>query len=115
VADKSLLTTASVFYDAVFVPGGANSVAFLEADADAVHFLDEAYRHCKVIAADPDAMQVLRATRFGRKFPEVVTADTPVEAGIIVNSNRPQLEQEFITAVSQHRVWEREDERKVPA
>ncbi|WP_127132518.1 catalase [Pseudoflavitalea rhizosphaerae] len=115
LADKSLLTTASVFYDAVFVPGGANSVAFLEADADAVHFLDEAYRHCKVIAADPDALQVLKATRFGRKFPEAVTADMPIEAGIILNSDRTQLEKQFITAVSQHRVWEREDERKVPA
>jgi catalase len=115
LADKSLLTTASVFYDAVFVPEGVNSVAFLEADPDAVHFLDEAYRHCKVIAADPGALQVLRATHFGRKFPEAVTADMPIDAGIIINSDRTQLEQQFIRAVAQHRVWEREEERKVPA
>ncbi len=100
LADKSLLTTASVLYDAVFVPEGANSVAFLEADPDAVHFLDEAYRHCKVIAADPGALQVLRATRFGRKFPEAVTADMPIDAGIIINSDRAQLEQQFINSGS---------------
>lgn len=115
LADKNFLTTASVFYDAVYVPGGANSVAYLEAEADAIHFLDEAYRHCKVIASDPDAMQVLRATHFGRKFPEAVTADMPLAAGIIVNDNRNKLESLFIQAIAQHRVWEREDERRVPA
>lgn len=115
LANKTFLTTASVFYDAVFVPGGANSVAFLEAEADAIHFLDEAYRHCKAIAADPDALQVLRATHFGRKFPETVTTDKPLAAGIIVQDGREKLESLFIKAIAQHRVWEREDERRVPA
>ena len=67
---KSFLTTASVFYDAVYVPGGTNSVATLEAEPDAVHFLNEAFKHCKPIAADADALQVLKATYFGRKLPE---------------------------------------------
>ncbi len=49
---ESYLTAASVLYDAVYVPGGANSVAMVAADADAVHFLNEAFRHCKAIAAD---------------------------------------------------------------
>jgi len=74
--DKSLLTTASVFYDAVYVPGGTNSVATLEADADAIHFLNEAFKHCKAIAADDDALQVLEATYFARKLPEDNDDDT---------------------------------------
>ncbi|RYY52600.1 MAG: catalase, partial [Chitinophagaceae bacterium] len=45
--DRSFLTTPSVVYDAVYVPGGANSVATLEADPDAIHFLNEAFKHCK--------------------------------------------------------------------
>nr|MBA2760414.1 catalase [Segetibacter sp.] len=68
--DKSLLTVASVLYDAVYVPGGANSVATLEAEADAIHFLNEAYKHCKAIAATGDALQVLEATYFAKKLPE---------------------------------------------
>src|SRR6185295_8031563 len=67
--DRSLLTTPSVVYDAVYVPGGTNSVATLEADADAVHFLNEAYKHCKAIAVDRDALQVVEATYFSKKLP----------------------------------------------
>lgn len=37
-ATQSLLTAASVLYDAVYVPGGTNSVAALEAQPDAIHF-----------------------------------------------------------------------------
>ncbi len=70
--DKTLLTSASVFYDAVYVPGGMNSVATLEAEPDAVHFLNEAFKHCKAIAVDGDAMQVLRATYFGRKYRKIM-------------------------------------------
>ncbi len=43
--DYSLLTTSSVLFDAVYVPGGADSVAMLLKDADAVHFVNEAYKH----------------------------------------------------------------------
>ena len=62
---RSFLTTPSVLYDAVYVPGGVNSTATLEADPDAIHFLDQAFKHCKAIAADADALQVLRSTYFG--------------------------------------------------
>ena len=81
---KSLLTAASVFYDAVYVPGGTNSVATLEAEPDAVHFLNEAFKHCKAIAADTDALQVLKATYFGRKLPEDNDDDTVLKEGIII-------------------------------
>ena len=69
-APKSFSTSASVFYDAVYVPGGLNSVATVEADPDAIHFLNEAFKHCKAIAVDKEAIQVLKATYFGRKIPE---------------------------------------------
>jgi catalase len=101
--DKSLLTAASVFYDAVYVPGGTNNVATLEADADAIHFLNEAYKHCKAIGADEDAMQVLNATYFARKI--------PTDEGVIIGNDM----QGFINAIAKHRFWELEKSRKVPA
>ncbi len=67
--NQSFLTAASVFYDAVYVPGGTNSVATLAADPDAIHFLNEAFKHCKAIAADESAKQVLEATYFYKKLP----------------------------------------------
>jgi catalase len=112
---KSLLTSASVFYDAVYVPGGINNVATLEADPDAIHFLNEAFKHCKAIAADKDAIQVLKATYFGRKLPDHNDDDTVLQEGIIIGSDAGKLSKQFISAIKQHRFWEREKPRKVPA
>jgi catalase len=113
--DKSLMTTASVFYDAVYVPGGTNSVATLEADADAIHFLNEAFKHCKAIAADDDALQVLEATYFARKLPEDNEDDTVNAEGIIIGIDPEELSTQFIEAIKHHRFWDREVPRKVPA
>lgn len=113
--DKSLLTTASVFFDAVYVPGGINSVATLEADPDAIHFLNEAFKHCKAIAADDDALQVLEATYFARKLPEDNDDDTVNTEGIIIGIDAGEIGRQFIEAIKQHRFWDREVPRKVPA
>jgi catalase len=106
-ADESFLTAASVLFDAVYVPGGTNSVATVEAEADAVHFLNEAFKHCKPIAADAGAMQVLEATYFSKKIEN--------DEGVIVGEDPTQLASEFIEAIKQHRFWEREKPRKIPA
>jgi catalase len=113
--DKSFLTAASVFYDAVYVPGGINSVATLEADPDAIHFLNEAFKHCKAIAADQDALQVFDATYFRKKLPADNSKTTVQTEGIIISDDPGDLAVKFIAAISQHRFWEREKARKVPA
>ena len=113
--DHSLLTVASVLYDAVYVPGGTNSVATLEADADAVHFLNEAFKHCKAIAADTQAFQVLEATYFSKKLPADFSDKSVLMEGIIVGDDTDKLADQFILAVAQHRFWEREKPRKIPA
>lgn len=111
--DKSFLTAASVFYDAVYVPGGADSIATLATEPDAVHFLNEAYKHCKVIAADQDAVALLKATYFARELPSGKKASSA--SGIVISGDAAQLSEQFITAIAQHRFWEREPLRKVPA
>ncbi len=113
-AVKSFLNTASVFYDAVYVPGGTNSIATLEAEPDAIHFLNEAFKHCKAIAADTDALQVLKATYFGRKLPQDNSDETILTEGIIISSDINKLAKQFINAIAQHRFWDREKPRKVP-
>jgi catalase len=114
--NKSLLTAASVFYDAVYVPGGANSVGSLAKDPQAIHFLNEAYKHCKTIAADSDAVPVLQHTYFARKVPMEPTTDIKaVDEGLIIHNDMTALSKQFIAAVSKHRFWDREQERKVPA
>ncbi|MGZ8539042.1 MAG: catalase [Chitinophagaceae bacterium] len=111
--NQSFLTAASVFYDAVYVAGGTNSVATLAAEPDAIHFLNEAYKHCKAIAADESGMQVLESTYFYKKIP--ADRATAMAEGIVINQNINKLTSQFITAVSQHRFWDREKPKKVPA
>jgi catalase len=113
--DQSFLTAASVLYDAVYVPGGTNSVASIEADADAIHFLNEAFRHCKAIAADQGAVQVLEATYFSAKLPTEFSDETVLSEGIVMGDNPVSVAEKFILAISQHRFWDREKPRKVPA
>ena len=113
--DKSLLTTASVLYDAVYVPAGINSIATLEADPDAIHFLNEAFKHCKAIAADTKALQVLQATYFFKKLSGDNSPDSVLAEGIVISDDTADLSKKFITAIAQHRFWEREKPRKVPA
>lgn len=113
--DKSFLITSSVFYDAVFVPGGTTSVATLEADPDAVHFLNEAYRHCKAIAAAGDGIEVLNATYFSKSLPTDNNEDTVIGEGIIVGDDLTIVSKRFADAIKRHRFWQREKPRKVPA
>jgi catalase len=113
--DKSFLTTSSVLYDAVYVAGGLNSSAALEACPDAIHFLNEAFKHCKAIAADALAMQVLDQTYFRKKLPQDLEDDTILKEGIVVGDRPTEIARQFIKAIGQHRFWERESARKVPA
>ena len=114
-ADQSLLTASSVLYDAVFVAGGGNAVATLEADADAVHFLNESFKHCKPIAAMADAMPVIGATYFNKKLPQEFSDTTIQREGVVVSDDADYLVKQFISAIAQHRFWERERPRKIPS
>lgn len=113
--DESFLTAASVLYDAVYLPGGTNSSATLEAEANAVHFLNEAFKHCKAIAADATAIQVLEATYFYKKLPDEYSEETVLREGIMVSEDFSSLVKLFIRMIAQHRFWDREVPRKIPA
>ncbi|MGY4384738.1 catalase [Pedobacter sp. UYP24] len=102
--DQSFLTAASVLFDAVYVPGGKASVKAIQAEPNAIHFLNEAYKHCKAIATDDDASLVISATYIDE-----------TEAGIVIDKDEEKLVEKFIKAIANHRFWEREKPRQVPA
>lgn len=110
--DESFLTAASVLYDAVYVPGGVSSSATLESDADAVHFLNEAFKHCKAIAADTSARPVIDATYFSKKIQKSQTKQTAIVDGVLISDEAGNT---FIKMIAMHRFWEREKSMKVPA
>ncbi len=107
--DKSFLTAASVLYDAVYIAGGDMNAANLAAEPDAIHFVNEAYRHCKAIAAAPSALPLLEQTYFSKTLQE-----KKIEDGILLGEGK-KLVTDFIAAIGQHRFWDREKVRKVPA
>ncbi|RYG01599.1 MAG: catalase, partial [Chitinophagaceae bacterium] len=110
--DRSLLTTPSVVYDAVYVAGGKESIAALAEDPDAIHFLNQAYRHCKPIAAHETAKPLLQKTYFADKLPAKSDNESAEKEGIVIGQDVSEL---FILAIKQHRFWTREKARKVPA
>jgi catalase len=103
--DFSLFTASSVIFDAVYVPGGEQSVTALKAEANALHFINEAYKHCKTIAAIGAGIDLLRASHLG------------AEEGVIVGRDEEsrELAAEFIRALARHRHWSREMKAQVPA
>jgi catalase len=111
----SLFTAASVLYDAVYIPGGLNSCATLAADPDAIHFINEAYRHCKPIAADQDAIQVIEATYFSKKPRPDGSDEDAMEQGVAISNDITQLVRQFSANISLHRFWDQEKSRKIPA
>ena len=93
----------SVVYDAVFVPGGSASIAALRADGDAVHFVSEAFKHAKAMAAAGEGAELLRA------------AGVPGGVTGVVTGSGPALGRAFIAAIAQHRAWDRAGLAAVPA
>ena len=109
--DFSLLTVGSVLFDAVFVPGGEASVSALRADAMAVHFLNEAYKHCKAIAATGAGAQLLPAPSEDRVASKKGKSDERVsDPGLVVGGDGQVagVAATFLKAIAQHRNWSRE-------
>ncbi|MGI8468256.1 MAG: catalase [Pyrinomonadaceae bacterium] len=106
--DHALRTVASVLFDAVYIPGGEKSANALSEEADAIEFVNEAFRHCKAIAATGEGVNFIKnETYAGRAESD--------KAVILSEDGGKDTPQNFINAIAQHRNWERETARKVPA
>jgi catalase len=111
--DRTLLTCGSVLYDAVYVPGGKESAAALAADGDAVHFVDEAFKHCKAIAATGEGVDVLLASHIAPPSSNGKSPDQIIQGLGSVFAERSAVNvgavaKQFIAAVARHRDWTRQ-------
>ncbi len=116
-AGKSHLTAASVFYDAVFVPGGEASIAAMMKQGDAIHFVQEAFRHCKTIGASGEGVQLVDAANLpGVDLASEATRPKVMSHKGVVTSRADlkALVREFIEAMKQHRHFDRAN-KQVPA
>lgn len=101
----SLTSTASVCFDALTICPGEDSVKELmiaENKHLVLHFINEAYKHCKAIYFGKDTVVLYHNSNVSAKQhedPAIITWE----------DNDPS--DKFIQAVAQHRVWDLEKER----
>ncbi|WP_017537926.1 catalase [Nocardiopsis halophila] len=110
-ADRAMSTVASVLYDAVAVPGGPESAARLSADGLTLHFIAEAFKHHKPVAALNEGVDVLsRAALPDLGMAEPSADGVVVDQGVATHRGKDpaELTRALSTLLAGHRVWERE-------
>jgi catalase len=86
----------SVTMDAVIVPDGRESVATLARSGAGRYYLQEAYKHLKVIALVGDGRDMLQAASLDGN-----------DEGVIVADDLDDLFDPFVELLGKHRVWAR--------
>ena len=105
--DCSFVNTPSLMFDAVYVPSLGAADAVLSANGDAVHFVLEAYKHCKTIGASGLGAGLLQ--RLG-------VPDGEAQAGLLLAASVDKdFIAAFIAAIGLHRHWDRGHLAKVAA
>jgi catalase len=96
--DATIAGMPSIMFDAVIVCGGEASAKTLAQSGDARHFVLEAFKHLKAIAALGAGREVLKAAHLPDQADGVATGgDGDVDTVL----------KKFIEAAGQHRVWSR--------
>ena len=99
---KTYANTSSVHFDAVYIPGGAPGIEALKLIPDALHFVDEAYKHGKAIAATGAGIDLVKATKTGELIGEEGEAQ-----GVLLAKSVSHVAGKFITAIAEHRFHNR--------
>ena len=115
--DHTFSNMPSIMFDAVLIPGGEISAKALCGLGDAVHFVLEAFKHCKTVCALNEGASLLSTLGFGPPPKSEPFFDTT--AGVVIADARKATEghiaQEFMAAIALHRHWDRANVDAVPA
>jgi len=113
--DFSFLNAASVLFDAVYVAGGEKSAAALQQESAAFHFVEEAYKHCKAVAATGAGTALLSASALGALKPGA--KQVQAEEGVVIGGDAQanKIAAAFLEAIAEQRFWSREKTDRVPA
>ncbi|WP_338840283.1 catalase [Flavobacterium ginsenosidimutans] len=97
--EQTYKIAASVLFDGVFIPSG-KGIADLSKIKEVKEFLNDAYHHCKFIAAEAEGVQILKNNS------DIKAKDS----GVLTSENSADklLATSFIKALGRHRFWERE-------
>ncbi len=109
--DKNYVTTGSVLFDAVFLPGGKDSISTLREHGFAANFINEMYKHCKPVAAIGEGVDFFSELSL-KKAAFSKDSSVKEDMGVITVKDANDLSsfnQSLINAIGHHRFWDREE------
>jgi catalase len=116
--DATFVNMPSIMFDAVLVPAGKEGAAALMHNGDALHFVLEAFKHCKAICTVGEGVRLLSTLGVGPDSSAapagVVVAETPV-TNLGDTTAATDIANSFIAAIAKHRHWDRANVEAVPA
>ena len=108
-AEMTFLTASSVLFDAIYVPGGTQSIKTLKSDGDAVPFISEAFKHFKAIAASSEGVELFSSADL-KGVNIAANGKVTNDKGVVTcpsGGDLSKFSQEYIKAIMQHRHWMR--------
>jgi catalase len=92
----------------------------MKMQGDAIHFINEAFKHCKPLGAIDEGIEIFKAAN----LPDIKFAGNKSKNGKVVSDKgvvtaslegMEAFNESFIEAIAKHRHWDREKKEQVPA
>jgi catalase len=103
--DQVFLTAFPIDFDAVYVPGGEDSIFALQTEPGVIRFLNDAYKNSKPIAVDGEGEELLYITAAGTEL------NKGTVEGIFIN----RASKEFVKAIGQPHFLSMEKQSRISA
>ncbi len=94
--DQNFVTDFPIDFDAVYVPGGEDSIFALQMEPGVIRFINDAYKNSKPIAVDGEGEELLYVTVAGSEL------NKGTAEGIFIN----RTSRDFVKAISQGDAWQ---------
>jgi catalase len=94
--DQNLVTVFPIDFDAIYVPGGEDSIFALQMEPGVIRFINDAYKNSKPIAVDGEGEELLYITVAGSEL------NNGTAEGIFIN----RTSKDFVKAISQNDAWQ---------
>lgn len=92
--DAAVMTTESVLFDALYIPGGKKSIERLKKEFKFIKFINETFKHCKAIAVDAEGESLMDDT---------IVSNFKQDVAVLINKEPI----DFVNAIAKHRNWDR--------
>ena len=91
---EAIMTTESVLFDAIYIPGGTKAIEKLKKESKFIKFINEAFKHCKAIAVDEEGENLIDSS---------IVSNFKQDVAVLINKESI----DFINAIAKHRNWDR--------